>query len=312
MKIRKRMKRTTKQYFMVAIICILVIGGAATFTSVVVTGQMKEEYQALLTKAYSDMKMNQRIVYVATSDIMAGNYVTTDNVEKRTVYASQPEETYISAEDFGKVAMVDIFIGTQLINSMLTEKDVSAELKEVEYNVINTSSNLVTNDTIDVRISYPNGEDYIVLPKKTIKGVAFDSGTCYLWLSEEEILRMASATVDAFLYNGSRIYTTKYIEPNLQEVPVVTYEPSIATLLLIQDNPNILATATTELSKQVRKAMENRLAASYKTTVEEIDWVLSPNKLLNKEEVPAILEPNENATYQDEVKDKEAELDYGP
>lgn len=164
--------------------------------------------------------------------------------------------------------------------------------------------------------------------KKSLKGIQIDSQNCFLWLNEEEILRMSSAIVDAYLYSGARIYTTKYIEPNVQEASKVTYEPSVSTLLLIEKDPNIVNTAANSLSKQVRKAMENRLAQSMNTKVEEIDWELSPNRILAKEENSAVEQEGkreeategipddpieaENTTYQAERMDKEAEMDYGP
>ncbi len=312
MKIQKRIKRTTKQYIIVAFLCIMVIGGAAIVTSVVITSQIREEYQTLLKEAYYDMEMNQRTVYVATAEVVCGEAITNENVEKKTVYSSQPQTSFITQEEIGKIALVSISVDTQVLNSMVTDDLISSEIREMEYEVVNINSNIINNDTVDVRIFFPNGEDYIILSKKIIKGIAIDTQSCLLWLTEEEILRMSSATVDAYLYNGAKIYTTKYIEPILQEASLITYEPSVSTLLLIHDNPNIIETATNELSKQVRKAMENRLASSLSTNVEEIEWELSPNELPEVEEVPAVLKPEEKATYQDEVKEKEAELDYGP
>jgi len=312
MKIKKSLKRSTKQYIMVALICIVVIGGAAIFTSIVITSQIRDEYQALLKEAYYEIEINQRDVYVAIADIISGEVITPDKVEKKKVYSSQPQQTYIVKDEIGKIALINISSGTQVMNTMVTDNIISSELREIEYEVLNINSNIINNDTVDVRIFFPNGEDYIILSKKIVKGITLDSNSSLFWLSEEEILRMSSAIIDAYLYNGAKIYTTKYIEPNLQEASLITYEPSVSTLLLIQENPNILITATDELSKQVRKAMENRLAASLNTSVEEIEWELSPNKEIDTNEVPAVLIPEEKSTYLDEVKEKEAELDYGP
>jgi hypothetical protein len=312
MKIQKRIKRTTKQYIIVAFICIVVIGGAAVITSIIITNQIREEYETLLEEANYDLEQNKRNVYVATSDIMSGEAITKENIEKRIVYSSQSQAGFITAKEIGKIALVDIPTDTLVLNTMLTDNLISNELREMEYGVININSNIINNDTVDVRIFFPNGEDYIILTKKIIKNITMDSQSCFLWLTEEEILRMSSAIVDAFLYNGAKIYTTKYIEPNLQEPSLITYEPSVSTLLLIQDNPNIVKTATNELSKQVRKAMENRLTESLNTSVNEIEWELSPNDLPETQEVPAVVSLEENATYQDELQEKEAELDYGP
>ena len=48
MRIRRRMKRTTRQYIMVAVICVGVIGGAALLASSVITGQIRAEISVLI------------------------------------------------------------------------------------------------------------------------------------------------------------------------------------------------------------------------------------------------------------------------
>jgi len=276
MKISRRIKRTTKQYIIVALICIIVIGGAAITTTIITIGQIREEYQTLLQKAYHDIEINQRNVYVATSDIKSGETIKDKNVEKRIIYSSQSENYDIAEEELGKAALIDIPAGTQILNTMLTDNTVSSELRESEYNVISMSSNIITNDTVDVRISYANGESYIVLNKKVIKGIDTAASKCYFWLDEAELLRMSAAIVDAGLYTGTRLITTKYIEPNIQEASEVTYTPSLSILALLEKDPNVLWRASSELNKELRKELENRLALSSKLDVTTISWEENP------------------------------------
>lgn len=276
MKLYKNVKRTTMQYIIVSIICIVIIGGAAFFTSVVITNQIQEEYKALLKEAYSDMESNKRNVYIAMSEIIAGELITKEKVEKKTVYSSQPQEGYITEKEIGKVAVIDIAKYTQILKTMLTDNLVTSELREMEYEVVSINSNIVSNDAVDIRIFFPNGESYVVLSKKIIKGVTPGTVTCYLWLDEEELLRMSAAIVDAGLYEGTKLITTKYVEPNIQEASLVTYTPSIAILSLLESDPNILEKCSQELNKVVRKALENRLATSMSTDVSAISWNVNP------------------------------------
>lgn len=312
MKLKRKLKRTTRQYIIVVLLCMIIIGGASIATFVLMTEQMKQEYEEQLEEARQEKLMNQRSVYVAEETINAGDIISEDLVKRMTVYASQPEDIYMGEEDMGKTALLNIEAGTHLLGSMLTDTPVSDELREIEYNSILVNSNINTDDYIDVRIMFHNGEDYIILSKKVLRGYSPDTGSCLLWLTEEEILRMASAVVDAYLYRGAKLYTTKYIEPNLQAESYITYKPSISTLILIQDNPNIIKTAENALSRQVRKAMENRLAASLNTKVEEIDWALSTNEVEKNEELPAALDPEIVKSYQEEQQKRSADIDYGP
>jgi hypothetical protein len=278
MVIRKKLKRSTKQYLIVAIICIVVIGGAAVFTSLLITGQIKEEYEAQLEKAYLEIERNRHKVYVAVADIKAGDYITKEHIEERVVYTSQPEETYQRNLEGGEVALVDIAAGTQIISSMLAENKVSSELRESEFSVINISSNIDGNDTVDVRITYPNGESFVVLSKKIIRGISPETAVCYFWLDEEELLRMSAAIVDAVLYSGAELHITKYIEPSIQEASIVNYVPSLSILSLLESDPNIVERCSQERNKEIRKALENRLAASMELDVSEIEWDINPNQ----------------------------------
>lgn len=288
MRFYRRIRRSTRQYVIVALICITVIGGAAAFTSIIITGQIKSEYRSLLNKAYHDLKANQKNVYVALKDISPGDIIQASMVEKKKVYTSQPKDIYISQKDIGMTALIEIPAGTQILSTMLTMHGVSDELREIEYQVISINPSIENNDTVDVRLCYPNGECYVVLSKKTVKGYGQDSLSCYFWNDEEEILRMQAAMVDASLYPGSTLFMTKYIEPNIQNASVVNYTPSISILSLIESDPNIIQKASQELSKQLRKALENRLADNLQTDVSTVKWALDPEISLSTTPAPTI------------------------
>lgn len=277
MRFKRRMKRSTKQYIIVAIICIVVIGGAAAITSIIITGQIREEYQVLLDKANREMEANKRMVYVATKTIASGEVIQKDMVIKKTVYSSQQANHYITDKEIGKTSLVSIPVGTQILKTMVTDYNVSASSREMEYQVISVNSNITKNDTVDVRIFYPDGESYVVLSKKEIKAYTPETVSVFLWLEEDELLRMSAAIVDASLYSGAKLYVTKYIEPNIQEASVITYIPSLSTLSLIEDDPNIIKRSSQKLNKEIRKALENRLADSLATDVSAINWNVGRN-----------------------------------
>lgn len=315
--LRKKIKRSTKQYLIVAFICIIVIGAAAIFTSILIANQIKDEYEAKLKAAYNEMKVNQRTIFVAIADIMAGEKITSDNIVEKIVYASQPVETYYRLEeDEGNLALVDIPKDTQITKTMTTKNQVSSEIREVQYDVISFSNNVFKNDTIDVRLLYPNGESYIVLSKKSIKEIEPEAPNCIFWLSEEEIHRMSAAIVDAGLYPGSKLTMTKYIEANIQDESVVTYTPSIAILTLIESDPNILERCSQELNKELRKALENRLAINMELDVSEISWDVNPNIMAaktddTKKDEASTTDPINDNEAVNSHEDSEIEIDLG-
>jgi hypothetical protein len=302
MRFRRKLKRTTKQYIIVALICIVIIGSAAIVTSIIYLGQIREEYEYMLKEARNEMNENKKSVFVALSDIRKGEVLTDDMVEKRTVFSSQPTDNYITEDEFGKALIIDIPEGTHIIKNMLTDNSVPSALREVEYDVIHISSNIVANDYVDVRIVFPNGENLIVMSKKSLVGYQPGTPLCYMWVDEEELLRMSAAIVDATLYPGSRLYLTKYIEPNIQDAATTTYVPNISVLSLIEEDPNIVERCAQQLSKEVRKALENRLAKNFGLDVSAIRWELDDTDIRYI--------PTDNIAYEQNEEDEDIIEEY--
>ena len=69
-------------------------------------------------------------------------------------------------------------------------------------------------------------------------------------MSEEDILRMSNAIVEAYVMTGSKLTVTKYVEPGLQGAATPTYAVSQAVLGLIEKDPNIRKEAREALFKQ--------------------------------------------------------------
>lgn len=282
---RKKMKKTTKQYIIVAIICIIVIGGAAAFTTYVMLDVAKDKYNAMIEDANAKINESERTVYIANEDISPGELVTQEKVTKKTILANYPQEYFMTSDDFGKVSLISIKSGTGILSTMLSEQEIDVGIREIEYDVININTNINNQDTIDVRIMFPNGENYIVLSKKIIRNYNPEQPNCFLWLNEEEILRMSAAIVDAGLYPGTRLYVTKYVEPAIQEASKVTYTPSLSVLSLLETDPNILERSSQALAKDVRKALENRLARNMEMDVSETAWDIPDNTFYNGNDI---------------------------
>lgn len=299
-KFSRRLKRTTKQYITVCVIAVVVAGSAAAAISFRIIHDIKTESDFLIKEYQKEMDANKLTVYIVEDDVIAGEALLESNLTRKTVYASQPQETYIDENDIGKIALVDIKSGTQALKTMVTDVRVEDDIREAEFNTILVSSNINENDIVDVRIVYPNGEDYTVLAKKVIKGYAKDAINCFLWLQEEELIRMQSAIVDAYLYTGAYLYTTKYIEPNLQEATIVNYEPSVEAIQLIRENPNVVNTAANELSILVRKALENRLSASLNKDVKANKWDIDDNYIYQEYNNDNMSEPLNDIKHIDE------------
>jgi len=159
----------------------------------------------------------------------------------------------IDLEKNAIVAKTDLYPNTILTKDMLSleENQTTNDIRTEQYNMIVLPSDLKNEETIDVRLRLPTGQDYIVLSKKKVNipemaGVP-SATTIEVNVSEDEILTMSAAIVDAYRITGSKLYAIRYAEPGMQEKATTTYIPAAETLRLIQDDPNIVDRAKATL-----------------------------------------------------------------
>lgn len=227
-----------------------------------------EEYNALKAESVA----NQQTVYVAkqrvdeegnTCGIKKGEKITdqgTDaNVYQQNLYTGLDPYSYLTEEDMGKTAIVDIPAEEPVMRNMVTEKEIQADTRDYEVVAANLMSDQQENDFVDIRIIYPNGEDYLVISKKQIETLNFENSVFNIQCNEEEIVRFSSAIVDAYMTTGARLYTTRYVESNLQVEAIPNYPVRAETMDLIKSDPNILTTAQNTLNLSARMSLEARL-----------------------------------------------------
>lgn len=220
-----------------------------------------------LNEAKEALEALQSSVYVASTDLKSG--VTLDfysDFVTETVQTTVDPSTVISSDDFEfldedgvpmeiynedgtpkkrQMALkVDVPQGTIVTKDLLVEvgKETKDSDRILEYNMIVLPSTLKNGDFIDVRISLPTGEDFVVLSKKEVFGT---NDTCvWLKVSEEEILIMNNAMVEAYIIQGAKLYATMYIEAGLQDALKETYYVSPDVMSMILKDPNILQEAS--------------------------------------------------------------------
>ena len=222
---------------------------------------------------------SQKNVVIIKQDIKSGEEITSDmllTVKANSEVASTGAMTMAdfstlstATDDAGNtanlrvLAKIDISAKTVITEDMLSTEEtaVSNDLRQQEYNMIVLPSTLADGDTIDIRLRLPNGADYIVLSKKKVKladlNGAVSATTILINVTEDQILTMSAAIVDAYKISGSKLYATKYTDPGLQAVSTATYIPSNDTINLIDKDPNIVTTA--------RNALITRYNENYST-----------------------------------------------
>lgn len=235
------MQRKARQSFLLGMLLMLVIAAIVVGLLFMQIMNMKKENDA--TAAAS------KTVWTLKGNIKSGQNITASDLVKQTVVTNLANDEIATTADLTEdtIAKIDLGKGTILTKSMIVEQaeTVTASLRQQEFNMLTLPTDLETNDYVDIRFILPNGQDYIVVSKKRV--IQSSENTIFLKLSEDEIVTMSNAIVEAYITQGSMLYATKYVDPGIQNASTPTYTVSKEVLDLIDSNANITVDAKNAL-----------------------------------------------------------------
>ena len=109
---------------------------------------------------------------------------------------------------------------------------------------------------MDLRITYPRGEDFIVLSHKRVMSIT--DQTLKVYLTEEEQQLYQAALVDFYLSRsyGSDLYLTKYVEPGIQQEAGVFYSVPSNIEAVCRKDPNIIDLAQVTVESTMRALID--------------------------------------------------------
>ncbi len=252
------------------------------FITLLITGVIIALLIVQLTKITKEQQEEQaklKDIYVLNQDVNSGDTITSDKLKIMTVDSTTVPANAISStaeldqvsnvldsngnliKKFNVISKINLKMGTILTSDMISQEgEISADLRKVEYNMIVLPSQLQTNKYIDVRLTLPNGKDYLVVSHKKIEipnAEGIDSiNTIWMNLTETEILTLSCAIVESYKMPGSKLYAAEYIEPGLQDAATATYIPDDSTINLISKDPNCVTEAKNELFKRNNDAAQ--------------------------------------------------------
>lgn len=256
------MKRRERNAAMIGAILAFVIMAAVVYLVYIKYTTANDELE--------ELKALQKVAIVALEDIESGTTVTIEDFTEATVMTDLADGEYYtntqelknmflkeSEEDDGTVIPIPysstqkIPAGAIITPDMLVESDkkITDDMRIQEYSSIALPSQLKNGDIIDVRLTLPTGQDYIVLSQKEV--IQTDETTVWLHVNEAEILLLNSAMVEAWTITGTKLYAVEYIDAGSQRGALITYTPAAETYDLIKSNPNISAQARTDLAEEL-------------------------------------------------------------
>lgn len=205
-------------------------------------------------------------------------YTTEEGIMDTVVGKIKLEKDTVLTKDM--IAFVDgeyVYKGKNENGQDQIQRNSSVRMEE--YNMLVLPTKLQIGDYIDIRLQMPTGETYIVVSKKYVEDT--DATTVWLKMSEEEILSLNNAIVEAYVMKGAKLYADVYMEGGLQEKAKVTYQPSSNVVTLIENDKNIVTTARDALKAQWA---DSNSAGHRQTVIETQLKNYEENKLQNTEE----------------------------
>ena len=247
------MQKKARTSFLLGMLVTVIVAAIIIAFLILQISKMKKEQAAI----------KYTTVYVLSTDVSSGdNLFGKGNLMKvESTYApnnaitSSNQGSYITEDSTAKISVrAGTVLTTDMVNSEGKEK--TADMRTQEYNMVILPSKLEKGETIDIRLRLPSGEDYIVLSKKHVKNT--DSETIWLEVSEDEIVTMSNAVVEAYRMEGSLLYATTYLDAGMQNASTPTYIASQDVISLMNSNPNITVTAMNALSQRYTEAARNQ------------------------------------------------------
>ncbi len=205
--------------------------------------------------------------FVLTRDVAAGEELTADMIRVQRVQSAEnlsDVQSFTEEDLLGKRLKVSLTKGAALSTDVVYEgAPVADDERRVELRQVDLPQTLRENEYVDVRIAFPNGEDYLVVGHKRVyRMIRDDEGevlALQLRLLEEELLRYQAACVDAKMYEDTGLYAVQYTG-EFQPAAQVYYPVNRAVFRLLQWDPNIAELFVVEEEQERRALLETELA----------------------------------------------------
>ena len=244
------MQKKARTSFLLGIFLTLIICGLVIVFLIFQLMQVKKEQESLVYKS----------VYVLSQDVQSGDYIGASYKKVEIDSSGVPKNaiTDLSYLTDTTIAKVNLGQGTILTTDLIYEDGIeeTSDVRVQEYNMLILPSQLEPGSYVDVRLRLPSGEDYIVISKKYVQDT--DANTIWIKVSEDEILAMSNAIVEAYRMNGSLLYATTYSDAGIQNAASPTYVASSDVVQLMNSDPNITNVAKAALAERYASLQAQR------------------------------------------------------
>ena len=232
---------------------------------------------------------NYASMFVLMRDVTAGEELTADMLQERRVQSTEDlslVQTFTEQDLIGKRIKVSLTKGAAICADVVYEgTPVADDERRIELRELELPQTLKENEFVDIRIVFPNGEDYLVVGHKRVYRIIRDDEGEVLALQvrflEQELLRYQAACVDTKTYSDTRLYAVQYTG-DFQAAAQVYYPVNREVFRLMQWDPNIMELFVVEEEQERRMTLETGLEQFLLEEPEESEDTQQPDE----EEIP--------------------------
>lgn len=239
--------------------------------------ELKEEV-ATLQKTMTDMG-DLVPAYVLQDSVEMGEKVEDKDFTEVQVPSTLATGMIQDITEFeGKNYRMDLKGGTALTQDDLYTDKITDDMRLLDV-VLNTIPvGLKPNTYVDIRMTMPDGKDYIAISHKQVKDI--NSGVLKVAVNEHDIHTYNSMLIDSLMYVGSQMYAVEYVEGGIQKASDTYYPLSKKIATLANKDPNLLTAIKADILKK-RKDLEGNLTSvtdGENITQIEIDTILESGR----------------------------------
>ncbi len=252
-----------KRWLPYMIIGVLVVALGVTMFAFRTKSKKQQAQIDSLNQEVEDLQNNMEEVYVTSKDVKSGSTVELDSVTTTLLPSdSIPENAVTTEEDLtDKIYKIGLKAGSYITTDMISDYKIHKNMRELDVVMDEIPVGLEEGDYVDIRISFPLGQDYIAMSHKKVLSIT--GNTVKLIVIEHDFYRYESMKTDIATYQSTKIYAVKYVEAGLQPNGKVYYPPTLEIIKQSILDPNMNSKDFMTMINS-RELLEDQLAASKK------------------------------------------------
>lgn len=252
-----------KRWLPYMIIGVLVVALGVTMFAFRTKSKKQQAQIDSLNQEVEDLQNNMEEVYVTSKDVKSGSTVELDSVTTTLLPSDSIPENAVTAEEelTDKIYKIGLKAGSYITTDMISDYKIHKNMRELDVVMDEIPVGLEEGDYVDIRISFPLGQDYIAMSHKKVLSIT--GNTVKLIVIEHDFYRYESMKTDLATYQSTKIYAVKYVEAGLQPNGKVYYPPTLEIIKQSILDPNMNSKDFMTMINS-RELLENQLAASKK------------------------------------------------